>query len=44
MTRIIHTCTVCDKPIICKSATRRPEARPCLQTIPIICAECSVKT
>ena len=44
MTRIIHTCYKCLGIVICKSATRRPEAVPCKQKGPIICAECAAKS
>jgi hypothetical protein len=44
MTRVIHACQKCDKPIVCKSATRRPDAQPCKQKPPFICAECAGKS
>jgi len=41
MTRVIHNCNTCSKPIVCLSATRRPEAKPCPQGPPYLCAVCA---
>jgi len=41
MSRVIHICNTCDKPIVCLSATRRPAAKPCEQKAPFLCAVCA---